>query len=110
MAGKDALGFGFEAGVGLPNPIEANRSSSEAPRSFFFLGFAAIVGFFFGPRLVMFMAIPPICDGFDEVRDDAAVVAIDVFLIAGGAEEDGIVSDMAVATEPVDLGAAGMLL
>lgn len=109
VVGRDALGLGFglEDGTGLPNPIEANRSSSEAPRSFFFFGFVAALDFFFGPRLVMFMVIPPICDALAVARDEAVVATIGDLFNTGGEEEDGIVADMAEATEPIDLGAAG---
>mmetsp|Transcript_13882 Transcript_13882/g.29178 ORF Transcript_13882/g.29178 Transcript_13882/m.29178 type:complete len:206 (-) Transcript_13882:595-1212(-) len=119
-------GFGLVTEGGPPNPIEAKISSSEAPRSVFFLGFEAdaLLGVFFGPRLVIPIVMPPIVPGSpcgspvaptDSVR---VVVAVDAILEGRGvAIAFGIgtvfaafwlCKEVAEIDDPVDRGAIGM--
>lgn len=87
---------------GPPNPIEAKTSSSVAPIKVFFLGLAATVGFFFGPRLVMPMVIPPTVAGMvvTEVLAVTGGGVIVVMVDAGGVNEEE--AEMAAIGIPLD--------
>lgn len=74
-------GFGLGFGGGPPKPMVAKRSSSDAPRSFFFLGFATVVVVFFGPRLVIPIFMPPIVPGISFDNPDVVGMGVDTGIV-----------------------------